>query len=330
MLQTVNRQLEKYMALITPTGVILGVLFAGWLIDFAFLIPWIFAFITFAGSLSSNFTALKRAVLHPLPIILALGLLHILMPVWAWAVGHLTFSGDVYTITGLILALVIPTGITSVLWVSICRGNLALTLSIILIDTLLSPFIVPYTLSIFVGTKVEMDVVAMMTGLFLMVVLPSLVGMLLNHITNGKIKESWGPKLAPFSKISLGLVVMLNGAIVAPYLRNVDLKLIWVAVVVFFVAFTGYLFAFLLGKLFRWNQETVIAITFTGGMRNISAGAVIATSFFPAQVAVPVVVGMLFQQLLASLFGYALNRHYRNKEVVAQKTSSGLKVEELD
>ncbi len=326
MLQIVNRQLEKYMALITPTGVILGVLFAGWLIDLTFLIPWIFAFITFAGSLSSNFTALKKAVLHPLPIILALGLLHILMPVWAWAVGHLTFNGDVYTITGLILALVIPTGITSVLWVSICKGNLALTLSIILIDTLLSPFIVPYTLSIFVGTKVEMDVVAMMTGLFLMVVLPSLVGMLLNHMTNGKIKESWGPKLAPFSKISLGLVVMLNGTIVAPYLQNVDLKLIWVAVVVFFVAFTGYLFSFLLGKLFRWNQETIISLTFTGGMRNISAGAVIATSFFPAQVAVPVVVGMLFQQLIASLFGYALNRHYRVKEAAAQKISSGLEV----
>ncbi|MBE4909068.1 bile acid:sodium symporter family protein [Bacillus luteolus] len=323
MLQTVNKQLEKYMALITPTGVVLGVLFAVWLIDFTFLIPWIFAFITFAGSLSSNFTALKRAILHPLPIILALGLLHILMPVWAWSVGHLTFSGDVYTITGLILALVIPTGITSVLWVSICRGNLALTLSIILIDTLLSPFIVPYTLSIFVGTKVEMDVGGMMTGLFLMVVLPSLVGMVLNHITNGNIKESWGPKLAPFSKISLGLVVMLNGAIVAPYLRNVDLRLIWVAVVVFFVAFTGYLFAFLLGKLFKWNQETVIALTFTGGMRNISAGAVIATSFFPAQVAVPVVVGMLFQQLLASLFGYALNRHYRHKEDVAQRHHVG-------
>ncbi|QOR68243.1 bile acid:sodium symporter family protein [Cytobacillus suaedae] len=321
MLQTVNRQLEKYMALVTPTGVILGVLFAGWLIDYTYLIPWIFAFITFTGSLSSSFTALKRAILHPFPILIALVLLHVLMPIWAWAVGHLTFSGDVYTITGLILALVIPTGITSVLWVSICRGNIALTLSIILIDTLLSPFIVPYTLSIFVGTKVEMDIVGMMTGLFLMVVLPSLVGMLLNHLTNGKIKESWGPVLAPFSKISLGLVVMLNGAIVAPFLRNVDLKLIWVAIVVFLIAFTGYLFAFLLGELFKRNQETIIALTFTGGMRNISAGAVIATSFFPAQVAVPVVVGMLFQQLLASLFGFALNRHYRKKDTTLQEDS---------
>lgn len=319
MLQKVNKQLEKYMALVTPIGVVLGVLFSGGILDFTFLIPWIFAFITFAGSLSSNFTALKRAILHPFPILIALVLLHVLMPVWAWAIGHLTFSGDVYTITGLILALLIPTGITSVLWVSICRGNIALTLSIILIDTLLSPFIVPYTLSIFIGAKVEIDVVGMMTGLFYMVVLPSLVGMILNHMTKGKIKESWGPNLAPFSKISLGLVVMLNGAIVAPYLRNIDIKLIGIAITVFIIAFTGYLFAFLLGKLFKMDEGTVVTLTFTGGMRNISAGAVIATSFFPAQVAVPVVVGMLFQQLLASIFGYSLKNHYGKREIVPQE-----------
>jgi bile acid:Na+ symporter, BASS family len=319
MLQKLNRQLEKYMALVTPTGVVLGVLLSGWLIDFTFLIPWIFAFITFAGSLSSNFTALKRAILNPFPIFLALVLLHVLMPIWAWAVGHITFNGDVFTITGLILALVIPTGITSVLWVSICKGNIALTLSIILIDTLLSPFIVPYTLSVFVGETVEMDVVGMMTGLFLMVVLPSIVGMLLNHVTKGRVKKSWVPNLAPFSKISLGLVVMLNGAIVAPYLRNIDSKLIGVSITVFFIAFTGYLFAFSLGKLFKRDMETVVALTFTGGMRNISAGAVIATSFFPAQVAVPVVVGMLFQQLLASIFGSILNRYYHKQKIISQQ-----------
>ena len=43
-------------------------------------------------------------------------------------------------------------------------------------------------------------------------------------------------------------------------------------------------------------------------MRNISAGAVLAVSFFPSQVAVPVVIGMLFQQILAALFGYLLRR----------------------
>ena len=48
-------------------------------------------------------------------------------------------------------------------------------------------------------------------------------------------------------------------------------------------------------------------------MRNISAGAVLATTYFPAAVAVPVVLGMLFQQMLASFFGYSLDKYYHRR-----------------
>ena len=58
----------------------------------------------------------------------------------------------------------------------------------------------------------------------------------------------------------------------------------------------------------KCTQGEIVAIVYTGGMRNISAGAVLAISFFPPAVAVPVVIGMLFQQVLAALFGYLLHR----------------------
>src|SRR4051794_2848023 len=122
------------MPLITPVSVVIGVLLSAYIKDFSYLIPWIFAFMTFAGSLSSNFRALKDVMLHPLPVILGLVILHVLMPIWAWGIGHIAFSGDVYTITGLILAMVIPTGVTSFIWVSIYKGNIPLVLSLILID----------------------------------------------------------------------------------------------------------------------------------------------------------------------------------------------------
>ncbi|MNJ80971.1 hypothetical protein D3C77_795600 [compost metagenome] len=49
-------------------------------------------------------------------------------------------------------------------------------------------------------------------------------------------------------------------------------------------------------------------------MRNISAGAVLAVTYFPAPVAVPVVLGMVFQQTLASLAGYLLKYHAQTHE----------------
>jgi bile acid:Na+ symporter, BASS family len=310
MLQKFNTHLEKIMPLITPISVVIGVLLSEHIKDFSYLIPWIFAVMTFSGSLGSNFHSLKNVITHPLPIFIALAILHLIMPMWAWGIGHITFSGDNFTITGLILGMAIPTGITSLIWVSIYKGNIPFTLSIVLIDTLLSPILVPFTISVMVGKNIEMDVYSIMTGLLGMIVIPSLVGMTLNQWTRGKVKEVWSPRLAPFSKIGLGIVVMLNGAVVAPYLRDVSWKLVIIAVVVFFIAITGYLFAFLLGRLFKRDRDTVMALTFTGGMRNISAGAVIATTYFPPQVAVPVVIGMLFQQVLASFSGYLANRYY--------------------
>lgn len=51
-----------------------------------------------------------------------------------------------------------------------------------------------------------------------------------------------------------------------------------------------------------------------GGMRNISAGAVLAVTYFPAPVAVPVVLGMVFQQMMASLVGLVLGRQARARQ----------------
>ncbi|MDM5328848.1 bile acid:sodium symporter family protein [Neobacillus sp. CF12] len=315
MLLKLNKQLEKIMPLITPTSVVLGVLLSVYIKDFTYLIPWIFAFMTFAGSLNSNFKSLSDVVRHPLPIFAAMVLLHILMPIWAWGVGHITFQGDIFTITGIVLGMAIPTGVTSFIWVSIYKGNIPLTLSIILIDTLLSPLIVPYCLTLLIGERIEMDVLGIMQGLVGMIVVPSILGMVLNQLLKGDVTKKLSSTLAPFSKISIGIVVMLNGAVIAPYLKEINLKLISITLVVFFIAVTGYVFSFLIGKLIRSDRDTVVSLTFSGGMRNISAGAVIAVTYFPPAVAVPVVVGMLFQQILASFTGYFMGRYFNKKRI---------------
>ncbi len=313
MLYKLNKMLEKFMPIMIPFSVVIGVLLTAYIKDFSFLIPWIFAFMTFSGSLNSNFVSLKQAVMNPLPILLVIFILHIFMPLWALGVGHLAFSGDSFTITGLVLAMAIPTGITSFVWVSIYKGNTALTLAIILIDTMLSPFVVPLIMSLLVGGNIEMDIIGMTQGLLMMIVIPSIVGMTLNQVVKGKVASNLSARLSPFAKISMGLVVMLNGAVVAPYLLDVNLKLIGIAIIVFFIALSGYLISFFAGKLFKQDKETIIALMFSGGMRNISAGAVLAVSYFPPAVAVPVVLGMLFQQTLASIYGFAIKRFYLNK-----------------
>ncbi|MFD1019790.1 bile acid:sodium symporter family protein [Thalassobacillus hwangdonensis] len=301
------------MPFITPVSVILGVVFAGWLESFQYLVPWIFAFMTFAGSLGSNFTDVRHVIKHPVPLLICLVLLHLIMPIISLGVGNVFFSDDPYLITGLILAFIIPTGITSLIWVSIYRGNVVLTLSIILLDTLLSPLLVPLILQAFVGNSIQMDGWEIMTGLFWMVVIPSLLGMSLNQFTKGRVKVTVEPKLAPFAKLAIIGVISINSSGVASYFRNISLELILVALVVFIIAVSGYFLGWLTASVLKQSRANIISLTFNSGMRNISAGAVIAITYFPDAAALPVIVGMLFQQVIASTTGGLLDRMYRNK-----------------
>ncbi|MNM29690.1 Sodium Bile acid symporter family protein [compost metagenome] len=311
MLHILNQRLNRMMPLITPTSIVIGVLLGGLLSPYSYLSPWLFAFLTFAGSISLGFKDFLNVLKKPLPMIICLSILHLVMPLIALGAGHLAFSGDSYTITGLILGAVIPTGVSSFVWVSIYRGNIAMTLSIILIDTLLSPFIVPGVLSVLVGADVHLDVFPMMKSLFWMIVAPSLLGMLLNEWTKGKVAPVWGPRFNPLSKLCMAAVVMINGSVVAPYLTSFSWKLLGLAAAIIGLFSTGYAICFFCARALGWNEADQVALIFNGGMRNISAGAVLAVSYFPAPVALPVILGMVFQQVLASFVGLLLDRRSR-------------------
>ena len=178
-----------------PVSVVIGVIISDYIVDFAWLIPWIFAFMTFAGSLNSNFASFKDAVLHPLPIFVIMFILHIVMPLLALGIGHLVFPGEMLTITGLVLAMAIPTGITSFVWVTVAKGNNLLALAVILIGALLSPVIVPLTLHLLVDETVEINALGMMIGLLWTIVIPSIVGMILNQMTKGKVVDILSARL---------------------------------------------------------------------------------------------------------------------------------------
>ena len=304
-----NRVLARYMPFLTPASVLAGFLLANFLHHGEALVPWIFACMTFAGSLSANFNSLLHAVKRPGPMLLAFVVLHFIMPLIALGLGHLFFPGDVNTITGLVLLTAIPTGITAFVWVAMQRGDIGITLSTILLGTLLSPMLVPLILHLLVGGDVQLEILPMMEGLLWMIVLPSIAGMLVNQLCSKSITSTLSKNLAPFSKIGLIAVVSINASVVAPHLKGMDMTVIGIVLLVFCLSFTGYLLSWLLGKLFHYDRTEIVSVTFIGGMRNISAGVVLAVSFFPAPVAIPVVIGMLFQQVLAAVFSSLLKKY---------------------
>lgn len=319
MLNALNARLSKLMPILTPLSLIVGVFLADIGEKLLFLIPPIFAFMTFAGSLSINFQGLKSFVQYPKFILTTIAVLHIVMPIWTWLLSEVVFHDHLLTI-GFILAAAVPTGVSSFIWVTISQGNKPLALSIILIDTILSPIVIPLLLNIAAGQKVEIDTTSIMLDLLWIIVLPSLAGMLVNEWTKGRVEKGLALTLAPFQKISIFLIVLINSSVIAPYLKNITWHIFGIIVLVFFVAVSGYVICLLVGH-FVWKRTDLIStFVFTGGMRNIAIGVVVASTYFPAKVVMPVVFGMLFQQVLASQFTKILDK-YKEKYAVGEQYS---------
>jgi predicted Na+-dependent transporter len=302
----INTRLERLMPVVTPFGIVMGFLFPGVFIKFRPFVIWLFGTITLSGALKLTTSEFGRTLRSPLVILLAFVSMHVIMPLAALLVSTLVFRGDIDTISGFILVYSAPTAVSGFIWVSIYRGDFALCLTLILIDTLLAPLIVPGTMLALVGTRVALDMTAMAVSLILMVVAPTIVGVSVNELSKGKIPALVCPYLAPFSKICLILVIAANASPVAPWVQFDDPKVWIIAVLCVFFAAAGYVIAKVLGLLTKLSQEKRVTLFFSGGLRNISAVTTIAVTFFPEAAALPALLGIVFQQVMAAIMGRTL------------------------
>lgn len=71
----------------------------------------------------------------------------------------------------LLLALA-PAGVTSPAFTGLVNGNVSLTIIIVLISSLLAPFYLPYILSFFIGTDIQIDILALLKTIAIIVIVP--------------------------------------------------------------------------------------------------------------------------------------------------------------
>ena len=109
------------------------------------LVTPMFAFVTFQGSLGNNFFNLARTFRRPAPMLVAIAISQVLMPLMGWVLGGLLFS-DPNIVAGIVLEYSVPIAVTSAMWIGIYAGDMSLALGTLLISTLNSPVTIPATL----------------------------------------------------------------------------------------------------------------------------------------------------------------------------------------
>lgn len=308
-----NKVLERSMPILTPAGVVIGLLLGDMISWMKPAVTWLFAFLTLSGAFGINPRDFFRVFKHPKPIIAFFVGSHVCMPLIAWGVSSLLFRGDPAIVMGFVLLFSIPTAVVGYIWSSIYHGDGALALSLILLDTILAPIVTPFTVKFLTHTAVQIDTTGMMLSLVWMVVIPSIIGIFVNFITKGTVNDHVGPCLKPLGKVALLFVVAINVSQIADEILKFNATYIPVVLLCIVLAVGGFLLGKLAAKLCRVGKEQTVNLTFSIGLRNISAALVLAISFFPPHSALPVIFGIVFQQTICALTGQNLFGEKRNK-----------------
>lgn len=302
-----NRYFKKWMFLIIPGSLVLGFVFASFLQPMVEAVPYLFAFVTLTMAMGCGLKELGGAMKKPGIMGLTFILAHIVSPLAAYWAGTAIFGADSPYVVGLVLFTIIPLGVSTVLWVGMSGGSVALMLSMVVLDSLISPVVVPSAIHLFFGMSTDVEAGPLMLDLVILIVIPTIVGVALNEWSKGTIQDKTKPYTAPLSKICFVLVVALNASAISPYVEQLKQDMLTLVPIV--IALVGLCYALgFAGTAFMRDEKLQITVSYATGMRNISLGIVLALGYFSPLAAVPVVLSILIQQPLATAHHYILQK----------------------
>lgn len=301
MLLELNRVAEERMYLIVLTALVAGWFLPG-LDRLTWLIPYLFGFMTLATALSISARDIAAVAKLPGAVFLIIGILHGVMPPIAWGLGAAVFGSDSQIAVGMVLATLVPVGVMSIIWTGLAKGEVPLALTTVALDSLLSPLVLPLTARLFLGSQLSFDARGMMIGLTWLIVLPTLTGVLLHDLSHGEIGRRIAPISGPLSKACILSIIAINIAAIRGILATSQFSVAPVLAILPVQVAAGFLIGLGSAKLLKLREPRVRTMTFCVGLRNISAGIVVALQYFPPATAIPVVLVIVFQQPLAAFF----------------------------
>jgi BASS family bile acid:Na+ symporter len=270
-------------------------------------------FSLFVMGLAINFEDWKRIVKSPKVIGFSALVRWTLMPLASYAVGYLVFIMLIPGPTGKALAVGMiilgcsPTGTTSNALTMIAKGDLALSVSVTTVNTLLAPFLLPVLMQFLAGSITAVDTGALFVDLVRMVIVPIASGSILGSVFVRQCTRM-KPTFTPLAIISLGLVMMASMSKGTSALLSQLYILLYAIPGCVLLVMIGYLLGFLIPKPFGYNLKQRIAICFEVGVANATLVMILSLKYFGP---LPALVCILFGKIeviigsvvIAPLFG---------------------------
>lgn len=200
-----------------------------------------------------------------------------------------------------------PSGLTSNVVRYISGANLALSLTLTAVSTLLASFITPFYMSIFADQFVTIDAMAIFLSISEIVILPIIAGLFFNHFLHGRfpVVDRAMPKV---SMVGIAIIITVITASGRDSVLDIGLLLV---VLVLIHNILGYLFGYGGAKLFAMDEASSRTIAFEVGMQNsgLASGIAVEMGRIASMGLAPAVFGPLM-----NITGSSLAAWWRGKQ----------------
>lgn len=176
----------------------------------------------------------------------------------------LAFNFPAEIAAGVVLIGSCPGGVASNVMAFIAEADLALSITLTAVATMVSPFITPLLMKMLAGQFVPIDALGMMLSILNMIILPIVLGLLFNRYLHGKAK--WLDDIMPVvSMVGIAVIIAIITAAGRDSLISIGMLLILAAVI---HNATGYFLGYWGGRLLGMDEKACRTIALEVGMQN--------------------------------------------------------------
>ncbi len=225
---------------------------------------------------------------RPKDILVGTAAQFIIMPALAFGLSKL-FQLDPALTAGVVLVGTCPGGTSSNVITYLSKGDVALSVGMTSVNTLLAPLLTPAITWLLLQTTVRVDVWAMFWSIIQVIIIPVALGFVINRFF-GKFTEKAVAVLPSVSTVAICLII---AAVVSHNAEKNYTSGVLVFAVVILHNLLGYAGGFGLGKLLKMPPEKVKALSIEVGMQNSGLATSLAGTAFSG-LAMATVPGAVF------------------------------------
>jgi BASS family bile acid:Na+ symporter len=270
--------ISEYMGVLVLAAAVLALVFPEAMAGIRpTVINYLLGVVMFGMGLTLNLQDFRIVFSRPKDVIIGCIAQFTMMPLLAWGLSRL-FSLDEALALGVVLVGCCPGGTASNVITYLAKGDLALSVGMTGVSTLLAPFLTPLLTWAFAGKSVNVDVIGMLLSILWVVILPIVIGLLVKGLWP-KFTERATDYLPAFSSIAIALIVAIIISANADRLLAGGLLIVLVVVL---HNVCGLGLGYLTGRLLGLSEPKKRAISIEVGMQNSGLASSLATLHFAA------------------------------------------------